>query len=333
MNDTVNIKRIYQILIDHRKYITKTTLIFFMISIMYVSFKTDYYKATISLYAAGELDDSSLLSQYGSLAENLGFATTPSSSYYIPDIIDSRSLKKEIIQKEWYNSKSKTKTDLITYWGIDKTGFISRIINSIKSIFLSNEFRNVEISQLNTAIENLDDLIYVDERNSGLIIVSVHMEEPQLAADIANYISDYVVNFIESEQKKFADKSKNFITDRMQISKQELNESEEKLTAFRKKHPLVLDTPDLQLDRARLIRTVDVNQEVFITLREQLEIAKIEASKERLFINILDKAEQNPKKDKPNRLLLILIITLCGLFISVIFQIIKLNIKKIILED
>ena len=162
MNDTVNIKKIYNILIDYKKSIAKTTLIFFIISMIYVGFKTDYYKATISLYAAGELDDSSLLSQYGSLAENLGFATTPSSNYYIPDIIDSRSLKKEIIQKEWSNSKGKTKTDLITYWGINKTGFITRMTNSIKSIFLSNEFRNIKISQLNTAIENLDDLIYVD---------------------------------------------------------------------------------------------------------------------------------------------------------------------------
>ena len=121
--------------------------------------------------------------------------------------------------------------------------------------------------------------------------------------------------------------------ERMQISKGELNDSEEKLTAFRKKHPLIMDTPDLQLDRARLIRSVDVNQQVFITLREQLEIAKIEASKERLFVNILDKAEENPDKDRPNRLLLIIIITLCGLLLSTIFQIIKHNIKKVILED
>lgn len=332
MNETVNIKKIYDIMINHKKFIIKTTLVFFLVSIIYVSFKTDYYKATISLYAAGELDDSSLLGQYGSLVENLGFATTPSSNYYIPDIIDSRSLKKEIIQKKWFNSKTKTETNLIKYWGIDKIGFIGGFLKVIKSIFVSNKFKNIEISQLNRAIEHLDDLIYVDERNSGLIIVSIHMEEPKLASDIANYISDYVVDFIENEQRKFADKSKDFIIDRMQISKQELNESEEKLTAFRQKHPLVLDTPDLQLDRARLVRTLDVNQRVFITLREQLEIAKIEASKERLFINILDKAEQNPNRDKPNRILLISIITLCGLFISIIFQIIKFNIKKIISE-
>ena len=318
---------------DNKKYFIRTTLAFFIISIIYVSFKTDYYKSTISLYAAGELDDSSLLGQYGSLAENLGFATTPSSNYYIPDIIDSRSLKKKIIQKKWNNSKTSQPVNLIGYWDMDQVGLIGRIINFIKSIFISNEFKDIEISQLNNAIDKLDGLINVDERNSGLIVVSVHMEEPKLASDIANYISDYVVSFIEREQRDFADKSKEFIMDRMQISKDELNDSEEKLTNFRKKHPLVLDTPDLQLDRARLIRAVDVNQQVFITIREQLEIAKIEASKERLFINILDKAEENPDKDKPNRLFLVLIITLCGLFISIVYHILKINIEQIILED
>ena len=140
----------------------------------------------------------------------------------------------------------------------------------------------------------------------------------------------YVVDFIKNQQKNFANKSKDFILERLNISKDELHDSEEKLTAFRKKHPLVLDTPDLQLDRARLIRNVEVNQEVFITLREQLEIAKIESSKERLFINILDKAEANPDKDKPKRILIIFIFTFCGLFISILYKIIRINFKKII---
>ena len=36
----------------------------------------------------------------------------------------------------------------------------------------------------------------------------------------------------------------------------------------------------------RLIRDVDVNQEVYITIKKQLELAKIDESKERLFINV-----------------------------------------------
>ena len=54
---------------------------------------------------------------------------------------------------------------------------------------------------MNSAIKNLNELIYVDEQNSGLILVSVNMEEPQLAADIANYISQYVVDFVKVSKK------------------------------------------------------------------------------------------------------------------------------------
>ena len=57
------------------------------------------------MYAAGELDDSSIFGQAQTLAENFGIASLPSSSYSIPDIIDSRSLKKEIVTKEWDNFK------------------------------------------------------------------------------------------------------------------------------------------------------------------------------------------------------------------------------------
>ena len=52
-DDNINIKKIYTILKDNWKNIFKTTLVFFLISLVYVNFKTDYYKSTISLYAAG----------------------------------------------------------------------------------------------------------------------------------------------------------------------------------------------------------------------------------------------------------------------------------------
>ena len=155
------------------------------------------------------------------------------------------------------------------------------------------------------------------------------MEEPELAADIANFISLYVIDFIKNQQNNFTIKTKDFISSRLDIAKDELHDSEEKLTEFRKINPLVLDTPDLQLQRARLIRAVEVNQQVQVTLREQFEISKIESTKERLFINILDEAEANPEKDQPNRLLIVIIFTICGFLMTSLFMIIKDNIKKI----
>jgi len=176
----------------------------------------------------------------------------------------------------------------------------------------------------------LNELITINENNSGLIEVSVLMNEPQMAADIANFIAQYVVDFIKNQQISFANKSKKFIIERKNISHDELNSSEEFLTNFRKRNPLALDTPELQLERARLIRNVKVNQEVYITLRKQLEIAKIEASKERLLINVLDKAEPTHKKTKPKILLILIIFTIFGFLFGILSQLIMLNYKKLI---
>mgnify|MGYP002835843256 CR=1 FL=1 len=311
-------------------YFFRVILISFLLSSIYVGTKTNYYESKISLYAAGELEDGGLLSQYSSIADNLGISTmTPSANYYIPDIVDSRSLKEELVNKKWNNLKFSKPKNLVEYWEIDKKGFLTKFISKLKKFIISNKFENKEISNLNSAIENLNELIFVDEQNSGLILVSVNMEEPQLAADIANYISQYVVDFVKKQQKSFADKSRNFIDERLSIAKKDLEESEIKLTNFRKENPLLLDTPELQLSRARFMRDVEVNQEVFITLRKQLEIAKIESNKERLYINVLDKAFPNPSKSKPNRLLLILIFTFLGLFFSIFLEVIRINFKNI----
>ena len=53
--------------------------------------------------------------------------------------------------------------------------------------------------------------IKVDEKNSGLIDVSVLMQEPELSSAIANYISNYLIKFVEQQQKNFAIKNREFI--------------------------------------------------------------------------------------------------------------------------
>jgi uncharacterized protein involved in exopolysaccharide biosynthesis len=171
-------------------------------------------------------------------------------------------------------------------------------------------------------------LILVDEEVSGLITVSVLMEDPELAASIANYIAEFVKDFISVEQHREAVKNKAFIYDQQMQAKEELALSEEELTEFRKQHPIALDTPDLQLARGRFIRNIEENQAVYITLRQQYEIAKIEEAKENLLVNILDNAEPSVNKAKPKRKLIVLFVFFASLFLSSLYQIININLRN-----
>jgi hypothetical protein len=142
------------------------------------------------------------------------------------------------------------------------------------------------------------------------------MEDPRLAAGIANYIAEFVKDFISVEQHREAVKNKAFIYDQQMQAKEGLALSEEELTEFRKQHPIALDTPDLQLARGRLIRNVEENNAVSITLRQQYEIAKIEEAKENLLVSILDSAEPAVEKAKPKIILIVTLFMLCGLVVS-----------------
>ena len=152
----------------------------------------------------------------------------------------------------------------------------------------------------------------VNKEASGLITVSVLMEEPGLASGIANYIAEFVKDFISVEQHREAVKNKAFIYGQRMEAKKELALSEEELTEFRKQHPIALDTPDLQLARGRLMRNIEENQAVYITLRQQYEISKIEEAKENLLVNILDSAEPAVKKAKPKGTLIVMLCIILG---------------------
>mgnify|MGYP000160902158 CR=1 FL=1 len=313
---------------SNKNFLKKVLIISLLLTSFYSFFAEVYYQSEITLYPAGELADSGeIFSDFSDLIETLGINSLSSeNNFYIPDIIESRSLKKKIIYEKWNSEKFDKPVNLISYWKIDQKSFLGSVLSFVNNKF--NSFKiDLDLQYEQEAIEKLDNLIYVDEKNSGLIQVVVLMEEPILAADIANYIAQYVVDYVGFEQKMFASKTKRYLEDRLLLSQSELRKSENILAEFRNVNPLSQDNPVQQLNRLRLIRDVDVNQEVYITIKKQLELAKIEESKERLFINVLDKAIPPIFKEYPKRFLIIISFSIISLFISIIFLLVSYRLR------
>lgn len=320
-NDEINVKEIWNILKHKKKLVVKFALISTTIGLTYSLIATIYFESNISLYPAGELSQSGgILGDFQGLAKSFGMGGLSSApTYNIPDIIRSRRLKKDIVLKDWKSQKYPKGSNLITYWEIDKIKMFSpmKIIRSI----LPSGSQNLNKLDLYTyeSILKLDDLISVKEEISGLITVRVQMEDPILASNIANYIAEYVKNFISIEQKREANRNIIFVQKQMEEAKLKTENSEDKLTKFRKNNPLRLDTPTTEMIRERLESRVEENRTVYITIRQQLEIAKIDEAKEKLLINILDLAEPAVKKSRPKRTLIVVLSFFAGCMLSVPF--------------
>ena len=334
MNSILNSNDLIILINKNKQFIKRTCVTFFLLSVIYSFFAEVYYKSEITLYPAGELSDSGeIFSDFSDMIENLGISELSSdNNFYIPDIIESKSLKKKIVNNKWNNEKFNSPLNLIDYWEINKKSWFGSIFKLINN-YLNNFSTNSEFANELEAIDKLDKLIHVDEKNSGLIEISVLMNEPILASDVANFISSYVVDYVANEKKHFATKNKEFLSKRLLLSKNDLYNSENDLTKFRQNFPISHDTPELQLARLRLVRSFNVNQEIYVTVKKQLELSKIEESKERLFINVLDKAFPAVYKEYPKRLIIIISFTILGAFMSVLYILATFRIQQFYIKD
>ena len=95
---------------------------------------------------------------------------------------------------------------------------------------------------------------------------------------------------------------RNFISNRIMEIEKDLNKAEEDLKLFRDQNRFIASSPALLLEEERLSRDVTVQTEIYISLKNQLELAKIEEVKEGMLFQILDEPESVGKlSPKPFR--------------------------------
>ena len=323
-NGEIDLGGIWAIIRKNKWFISKVSGLFFILGIIYALNADIYYQSSVSLYPAGELGGSGgMFGEFQGIAETFGMGglgRTP--TYNIPDIIKSRRLKQTIVVKQWNTYLNPEGINLIQYWELDRPKLFNPN-NWISKLFPVKKFNPTKTDvYVYTAMEKLKKLISIEEDISGLIIVTVLMNEPKLAANVANFIAEYVKKFISFEQKREATKNREFVEKQQFDAKDQLENSEEKYVEFKEKYPQTV-SPELAMKEIRLQSAIEENRAVYITLRQQFEIAKLEEVKENLLVNILDTAEPAVEKSKPKRVFITLFMMFLGCFSSIAYLLLK----------
>ena len=122
-NGEINIRFLINLIFENKYYILKFLLFFIFLSVFYIRSQDPLYKTSIS-FSPYSSEGSGDLNNILDLASNIGISLDNSTtmSLYIPDIVDSRRLKEEIVDTIYHTNKFEPDlTTLITYWEIDKT--------------------------------------------------------------------------------------------------------------------------------------------------------------------------------------------------------------------
>ncbi len=307
MNDGIlDFKLIFKIIFKQRvSFICKSMILFGLFGALSSLMLTNYYSAGISLFPAD--NNVSGVDQLQSLALTAGINIgQKEQNYNITDVAKSRRIAEKVISNKWSNIRNGNES-LIDFWGLSKRGFLSKIFNNSVS----------ESTILNSALNKYFSLLNVDEdRRTGLIQVSIEMESPSLAAEVANFIGSEIQSYIQTQNSAQAAKEKLFINDRLIVVKAELENLEDNLKNFKERNRGYEVSPDLFMKYSQKLREVEAKQQVYVTLQQQLELARINEVKQTPIINILDDAKPPVNKSKPNRILITILFILAGFIIS-----------------
>ena len=303
---------IYLIIRNNLSFVSKISLLCLALGIAYTLFTTKYYESYISIYPANEPGGMSNNIMGVSSVLGLDLGQSPNSAFHIPDVINSIRLKRDIVNNKWNSKKFNNKVNLIEYWDlkVESEGFLN-------SIFGNDEENDYGRIAEQNAILKLENNLYVFEEESGLIKIRVLMEEAQLASDISNYISNFLVQYIGTELKLKSTQYRQFLENRLVEVEQQLKSAESDLTSFRNSNPIAKDTPSLQNLRGQLTRNLEVEQQVYLTLRTQYEIARADELKEQPVLNILDVGFPSMNPYWPKNLLIYVISLFVGFMVSI----------------
>jgi uncharacterized protein involved in exopolysaccharide biosynthesis len=144
------------------------------------------------------------------------------------------------------------------------------------------------------------------DRRTLVVSIGVTLRDPSFAANVANAMIAQMDSFVGQFQRALAADRVRWIDTRLTQVVADLERSEGTLKDFRVRNRLIASSPQLQLEEQQLMREVETNSAIYVELKRQLEIAKIDEVKNIPVIQVLDYARPPTRKSYPPRTAIVL---------------------------
>jgi uncharacterized protein involved in exopolysaccharide biosynthesis len=265
-----------------------------LVSLVLPSVYTAQTTLTPAASAAGGLSGSALAGLAG-LAGQLGVATASGSAIspdFIADVLKSREVLTATLQSRFHSGPDNGERPLLD---------ILRIEGRTQAARLSQG-----VGRLEKAVQTEVD------RATGIVTLTVEAGEPKLAADIANQMLVVLNDFnLERRQSQSREQAR-FTLERLTEAQSELRQAEAAQLRFLQANREYRGSPLLEFEAGRLQRTVDLRQEVYVSLVKAYDEARISQVRDTPVIMTIDSAVAPQGRSAPRPVRNFLIAFLAG---------------------
>lgn len=242
------------------------------------------------------------LSTLASLAGVSGNVGGSDPSLYFEDVALSTGLLQAVLDRAWKGSASVEDTSasflLRDFWGIkvdsNDPGWKDALRESLQRRLVDGKYLKVST-----------------DKKTGVISVITRFEDPLLSLQVNQFVVERANEILVHKMSTSAGENRKFIEGRIKEIKQDLADAEGRYQSFLEGNR-VRSSPELQVQEVRLQRSLQINQEVYLQLVKQLEMAKIDEAKDLPVLDQIDQPLLPVKKSGPNRKMFVLAALLLG---------------------
>ncbi len=219
-----------------------------------------------------------LASAASGMGLNVGGGRESLSSLF-PYIVKSRQLGLQVLAQDFPDSDNQIKTLLDRLVPADKDS-LTRQKEALR------KFQKRLLCRL--------------DQKSGVTTISVRLSDPVLAASVANAVVAELDQFSRRARVSQARQNSVFISQRLERIGGQLEKAEVALKVFRQGNSRLNNSPQLRMEESRLARDVQLQTELFISLRSQMELARIEEERNLPLISVIDPAYEPDRQYSPH---------------------------------
>ena len=200
------------------------------------------------------------------------------TSEYYTELLKSSPFLERISNKKFFSKELGQEVDLISYYEVEADN---------------------EVEKSAIIIEIIDGSLEISTaRTTNVISLSYSTNEAELSAAIVNAFLEELIIYNQDVKESRAQKNREFIETQLNENRKLLKDAEAELADFTAKNRII-GTPVLEVELERLKRNVKVQEEVYLTLRKQLELAKIEEQEKKPVIEIIERAAPPLHRSSP----------------------------------
>lgn len=134
---------------------------------------------------------------------------------------------------------------------------------------------------------------------SDITTVFALFPDPVLSATVANATVEELNLFLHDLRSSHVGEKARFIAGRLVEVEAALRQAEDALTLFRERNRSIVTSPQLSRDEARLQREVTAQEQIYLTLKSQYEIARIDETKNMPDLSVVERAAPPVRRHSP----------------------------------